>query len=267
MNIKRVITLLGFDLRHSVFRVKGLIFLIPFALFWVSMLRVLNKGGAEFLSSFEGLMLISKLTSLEVAQALLVLHPPILSVFLLTALAVTPLFIFLGANNQLATDASSGSFRYLLSRCTRLEIFISRFLGAYFMIAIGISFACLASTFVSLNIDNHELDETITYALQSLSLVLLYTLPYVAFMTIISALMSSALGTILMGACIYIMTLILIIYLHGNFPFIGYLLPSAFKEDLINVASNNLAIAISGLLAMTTIYLCIAWIIFRKRNI
>lgn len=267
MNIKRVITLIGFDLRHSIFRLKGLIFLIPLALFWYSILRVLNKGGAEFLSSFEGLMLISKLTSLEIAQELLVLHPPILSVFLLTALTVTPLFIFLGANNQLASDASSGSFRYLLSRCTRSEIFISRFLGAYFMIAMGISFACLASMLVSLNIDNHELNETIIYALQSLSLVLLYTLPYVAFMTIISAIMSSALGTILMGTCIYFMTFILIIYFNNDFPSIGYLLPSVFKEDLINVASNNLAIAITGLLTITIIYLCTAWIIFRKRNI
>lgn len=267
MNIKRVITLLGFDFYHSIFRLKGLAFLIPFALFWYSTLRVLHKGGAEFLSSIEGLMLISTLTSLQVAQVLLILHPPILSVFLLIALTVTPLFVFLGANNQLASDASSGSFRYLLPRCTRAEIFISRFLSSYFIIAIGVSCACLASTIISLDSDKHELNETIAYALQSLSLVLLYTLPYVAFMTIISALMSSALGTILMAACIYFMTLVLIIYLHGDFPSIGYLLPSAFKEDLIGIAGNDLTIAISGLLAMTTIYLYIAWIIFRKRNI
>ncbi len=267
MNIKRVIALLGFDFYHSLFRLKGLAFLIPFAVFWYSMLRVLNEGGSEFLSSIEGLMLISKLTSLEVAQVLLVLHPPILSVFLLTALTVTPLFVFLGANNQLAADASSGSFRYLLSRCTRLEIFISRFLSAYFMIAIGIIFVCLASTFISLDNDNRELNETITFALQSLSLVLLYTLPYVAFMSIISAFMSSALGTILMGTCTYFMTFILIIYWNSDYPAISYLLHSAFKDDLINIASNDLTIAISGLMAMTTIYLCVAWIIFRKRNL
>ena len=58
MNIKRVITLLGFDFYHSLFRLKGLAFLIPFAVFWYSMLRVLNEGGSEFLSSIEGLMLI-----------------------------------------------------------------------------------------------------------------------------------------------------------------------------------------------------------------
>ncbi|MFT5427089.1 MAG: hypothetical protein ACI9ZT_002046 [Gammaproteobacteria bacterium] len=267
MNIKRVITLLGFDFYHSLLRLKGLAFFIPFVLFWYGTLRVLNKGGAEFLSSMEGLMLISKLTNFEVAQTLLVLHPATLSVFLLTALSVTPLFVFLGANNQLAADASSGSFRYLLSRCTRLEIFISRFLSSYLMISIGISFACLASTLISLDNDNHELNETITYAVQSLSLILLYTLPYVAFMTIISAVMSSALGTILMGACAYLMTLFLILYLNSDYPAINYLLPSAYKNDLIGVASDNMTIAIPGLLATTTIYLCIAWIIFRKRNI
>ena len=267
MHIKKVITLLGFDFYHSIFRLKGLAFLIPFSLFWFSMLGILNKGGAEFLSSIEGLMLISKLTSLEVAQQLLVLHPPMLSVFLLTALTVTPLFVFLGANNQLASDASSGSFRYLLSRCTRAEIFISRFLSAYLIIAIGIACACLASTLISLDNDKHDLNETITYALQSLSFVLIYTLPYVAYMTVISAFMSSALGTILMAATIYFMTLVLIIYLNGDFPSINYLLPDVFKKDLIGVASNDLTVAIPGLLAMTTIYLCIAWIIFRQRDI
>jgi hypothetical protein len=267
MNIKRVIILLGFDFYHSLFRLKGLAFLIPFSLFWYSMLRLLNEGGSEFLSSIEGLMLISKLTSLEIAQELLVLHPPILSMFLLTALTVTPMFVILGANNQLAADASSGSFRYLLSRCTRLEIFISRFLSAYFLIAMGIVFACLASTLISMDNDNRELNETITYALHSLSLVLLYTLPYVAFMSIISAFMSSALGTIIMGFCTYLMTFAFIIYMHNDIPSIRYLLPNTFKNDLIAIASNDSVIAIPGIIAMTIIYLCIAWIIFRKRNI
>lgn len=267
MTFKRVISLLWFDFYHSLLRLKGLAFLIPFALYWYGTLWAMNKGGAAFLSSTEGLMIISNLTSLEVAQALLILHPPILSVFLLMALTVTPLFVFLGANNQLASDAASGSFRYLLSRCTRLEIFFSRFLSAYSLIAIGVFLACLASTIISLNNDNHEVNETISYALQSLSLVLLYTLPYVAFMSIISAFMSSALGTIIMGACAYFLTLVLIFYFKSDFPSISYLLPSAFKDDLIGIASDNIAIAIPGLLAYTTIYLCIAWIIFRKRNI
>lgn len=267
MNIKRVITLLGFDFYHSLFRLKGLAFLIPFSLFWYGNLRLLNEGGSEFLSSIDGLMLITKLTSLQVAQELLILHPPTLSMFLLTALTVMPVFVMLGANNQLAADAASGTFRYLLSRCTRLEIFIARFLSAYCLIAVAILFACLASALISLSNDNHGLNETIIYALQSLSLVLLYALAYVAFMSIISALMSSALGSILMSACVYLTMLFVIFYFKNDFPAIHYLIPSAFKDDLIGVSSNNLTLAIPGLLAVIMIYLCIAWIIFRKRNI
>jgi hypothetical protein len=135
------------------------------------------------------------------------------------------------------------------------------------MIAMGIVFACLASTLISMDNDNRELSETITYALQSLSLVLLYTLPYVAFMSIISAFMSSALGTILMGFCTYVMTFLFIVYWKSDYPSITYLLPNTFKNDLIAIASNDSVIAIPGILAMTTIYLSIAWIIFRKRNI
>ena len=267
MKIKRVIALLGFDFFHSIFRLKGLAFLIPFALFWYFTLRFLNEGGSEFLSSMGGLMLITRLTSLEIAQALLILHPPTLSVFLLVTLIVTPLFVVLGANDQLASDASSGSFRYFLSRCTGLELFTARYLSAYCLIAVATLFACLASTIISLINDNHELSETISYALQSLSFVLLYTLPYVAFMTIMSALMSSSLGTILMSACVYVVTLVVIIYLNNDYPAINYLLPSAFKDDLIDIASNNLETTIPGLLTITGIYLSFAWIVFRKRNL
>lgn len=267
MNIRRVITLLRFDFFHSILRLKGLVFLIPFILFWYSTLRILTEGGADFLASIEGMILITQFTNMETAQALLLLHPPILSVFLLTALTITPLFVFLGANNQLASDAASGSFRYLLSRCTRLEIFISRFLSAYCTITIATIFVCLTSTLLSLEIDNHELNETISYAIQSLGLILLYTLPYVAFMTLISALMSSALGAIIMSTFIYFITLMMIIYINNDYPAINYLLPSAFKEDLINVTGNGLTTAIPGLFSLTTIYLAIAWLIFRKRNI
>lgn len=267
MNMKRVIILLRFDFYHSLLHLKGLIFLIPFTVFWFISLRILGTSGNEFLSSIGGIMLISKLTSPEIAQQLLVLNPPILSLFLLISIAVIPFFALLGANNQLASDASSGSLRYLLSRCSRADIFLSRFLSAYLIIATGFCFACLASTFISLHIDKHAYDTTIFYALENLSLVLLYTLPYVAFMTIISALMSSALGTILMGVCVYFMTFFVIIYFNDNTPAISYLLPSAYREKLTDIANNDLTVTIFGLLAMTTIYLCIAWVIFRNRNI
>ena len=60
---------------------------------------------------------------------------------------------------------------------------------------------------------------------------------------------------------------VFIVYWNSDYPAIGYLLPNIFKDDLIAIASNDSVIAIPGILAMTIIYLCVAWIIFRRRNI
>ena len=263
MNWRRLIILVRFDFLHAIFRLKGLVFIIPFLFFWYCLFYLLIDQGTEFLVSQESFALTAWLFNPGTAQSLLLLNPPTLSVFLILSLATTPFFVMLAGNNQLASDSKNKIFRYLLTRCTRIEIFLARFISAYLLMLSATLFVGLIATLISLQHDGHELIETSRYALQVMLTILLYALPFFAYMSTISAFMSSALGSLLIGAVIYIFLLFLGHYLAIDFS----LLPSGLKENLYTMDIHSAGNTIIGLLIYTLVYISLGWFIFRSRNL
>ena len=264
MNWKRLVILVQFDLRHSVFRLKGLVFLIPFFCFWYWIFRIFIKEGTDFLVSQESFVITYFfLRNTEIVQSLLINNPPTLSVFLVLSITMMPFFVMLAGNNQLASDAGAQTFRYLLTRCTRMEIFFSRFISAYLLMVSTIILAAVIATIISLQYDKYSITETLYYAQQVLLFTLIYAIPFFAYMSFVSALMSSALGTLLMSIVIYIILMLLGYYLPIEFS----LLPSGLKENLYIFNTSNLAYVLTGIMTYTLIYTGIGWMIFRKRNL
>lgn len=264
MNWKRLVILVLFDLRHSLFKLKGLLFLIPFFCFWYWIFKLLVKNGTDFLvteKSFGITFLFFRDT--EIVQSLLINNPPTLSVFLVFSVATMPFFIMLAGNNQLATDAGTCTLRFLLTRCTRLEIYLSRFLSSYLLIVFTFIITVVIAIAISLKYDNFLFNEILNYSWKVLLITLVYAIPFVAFMASISAFMSSALGTLLMSAVIYITLLVL-----GNYlPFDFSLLPSGLKHYLYIPGTSNLVNLLIGIVTYTLIYAVIGWQIFNKRNL
>ena len=267
MNWQRIRILAQFDLCHSILRLKGLVFLIPALFFWYWIFKLLFDNGAKWLVSKESFMITAYLFNPGIAQILLIAHPPSLSVFFIAALATTPFFVMLAGNDQLAGDAGRQTFRYLLVRCTRAEIFLGRFISSYCLSAIVIIFTGILATLISLHNDGHAVQETLEYALQVILLVLLYTLPFVAYMSVISAFMSSALSALLTGVIIYVVLIIISAYLNHYLPVKILLVPSGVKDYLYAIKPDDLRTALIGLLAYMGIYACLGWLIFRRRNI
>ena len=267
MNWNRIIVLALFDLRHALFRLKGLVFLIPFLFFWYWILKFLYEKGGDLLVSRESVLLLSWLYKPAVAQILLISHPASLSVFLIIALATTPFFAMLGSSDQLAGDAARQTFRFFLTRCTRLEIFLGRFISSYSLVAVTTLLTTTAATCISWQIDHRPPDVTLVYAAQVVLMVLLYILPYVAYMSAISALMSSALSTLLMGSIIYLVLSMTGRYLSHRLSLDITLVPGGLKELLFGIHAHDQEYASMGLLAFTAVYASFGWFIFRRRNI
>ncbi len=267
MYLQRIRILAQFDLCHSIFRLKGLVFLIPVLFFWYWILKLLLDNGARHLVSTESLMITSYLFNPEIAKTLLILHPPSLSVYFIVALATTPFFVMLAGNDMLASDAGRQAFRYLLIRCTRAEIFLGRFISSYCLVSGTFIFIGILATLISLHNDNHASIETLEYALQVILLVLLYILPFVAYMSVISAFMSSALSALLAGAFVYVLLMIIDAYLNRYLPVDISLVPSGIKDNLYNIKPDDLSTALTGILAYMMIYASLGWLIFRRRNI
>lgn len=253
-----------FDLRHSIFKLKGLVFLIPFFCFWYWIFNLFIKKGTEFLVSQESFAITYFfLRDTQIVQSLLINNPPTLSVFLVFSVATMPFFIMLAGNNQLATDAGTCTFRYLLTRCTRFELYLSRFLSCYLLIVFTFFLTVVVAFSISLKYDNFSFTETVNYSWQVLLLTLIYAIPFIAFMASISAFMSSALGTLLMGVVLYISLLVLGYYL----PFEFSLLPSGLKQYLYIPGTSNLIRLVTGIVTYTLSYAVIGWLIFNRRNL
>ena len=267
MNWQHIGILALFDLRHSLLRLKGLVFLIPFLLFWYGILKLLLEKGATVLVSTESLLILSWILNPDIARTLLILHPPSISVFFLVTLATAPGFALLAANDQVAGDAGSKSLRYLMTRCTRTEIFLARFAGSYGLMAIGIAIIGTLAILISLVNDQHPPARILAYGLQVNLLILAYLLPLVAYMSAISALMSSALASLLAGAFIYVLLVVLNAYLNHYLPVDISLLPGGMKDYLLTMNSADIILALAGFLAYTAIFSVLGWWLFRRRNI
>lgn len=267
MSWRRILILSLFDLRHSILKTKGLLFLVPFGLYWISMFKLLKDGGAEFVLSQQGMVVSTLLLTPELSEVLFASKPAVLSICLLLGLTTIPFMTMLAANNQLASDAGHGSIRYLLTRCSRTELFISRFMACVYLV--GLAFIVMLSygCFLSLEIDQFSLAETVNYGLMIASILIIYALPIIAFMSIFSAFFSSTLGSLLWGSvCFFLLMVIRYLY-KGDLPQLEYILPNIYKSDLLMVNSPELTTALLYLIIYTAVYALVGWFIFKRRNL
>lgn len=219
------------------------------------------------LSSNESILFLSWLYKPEIAQILLVLHPPTLSMFFIISLATVPFFAMLSGNDQLASDTGRQTFRFLLTRCTRGEIFISRFISNYLMLAITATGVAIIATAISLHVDQRASGETIVYALRVTFLILIYMLPFIGFMSAVSALMSSGLGALLMGVTLYTILLMIGSYVNYKFAINISFVPGGIKDYLFDINHEDLQTGLVGLFGYACVYTTLGWLIFRQRNI
>lgn len=269
MNWGRTIALLSFELRHGVFRAKGLVFIVPFLLFWFVMFRWLNRDVSTWFAKGDGVLAMSLLFDPSIASALFVDQPPVLSVYFLLALATAPFFTMLAAHDQSSSDIGSGYLRFLCGRCRRIELYVSRFLAALCLLMAAHVVICSLAVWLSVIQDEYPLRPVLGYAGQILLTLLLYLSPLVAFMALASAVSRSAVGALVLGMVAYLALLVLIwagnFLLPGN-ELMGWLLPSATRYRLFGIDPQQSILAIAALPLYTLAYGWAGWSVFRNRN-
>ncbi len=269
-SLRRVLILCQNDLWHSLSGRKGLFFLIPYALFWYLILNKLAAGAAAWLQQPAGLTMAGWMFSPEMAMSLFRNHPPTLSAFYLVALFVLPGFCMLAGCNQLAGDAGRGYFRFLLSRCTRTEIFFGRMLTPFLLTGLATLIAGILSTWIALQTDNHETAEIIAYALHINLILLLYILTLLSLMTLLSARFKSA------GATLFSAFMLVVLVKTGSFilksqwpelTVLDYLLPGHVAGLLVNPEPGMELLGLGLLPIYVLSYGSLAWLLFSRRSL
>lgn len=269
MSLRRVTLIALFDLRYSLFRTRGLLFLIPFTFVWYMTIRSVSGNVSAWLQGPEGQALTATLFNIETARRLFVNHPPLLSIYLLVALGTAPFFVILGAHDQFASDLGSGYFRYLCSRCSRWEIFLGRHLGALSMLECAYLLSAVTAAIVSVRIEGYPATTTIKYGVQVFMIVLLYVAALSAVTSFISVLARSAMGSLFLGMIGYASLLISLWIIDravGMGTLFAYLLPSAVKHNLVGFDSRSAAVALASLPVYTLAYGGLAWRRFKHMD-
>ena len=241
-----------YELAKSIVSARGILFLVLYGIVWFWILWKLSEGHAGMLAEREGSMIAAWLLDPTVAKHLFIDNPPTLSAFYLLSLSILPIFVLWGAGDQTASDIGNKHLRYLIPRCGRLEIFVGRFLGALTFIFIFHLLVVAIATLITAFVDPESTAAVIGFSLRVAFAVLIYTLPWVALMSIAGALTGSAPIAVLTAIAAYAVIGIATSLLAMSMPqaeWLGYLLPAAMKPHLLSADFGEVLGAGAAMLA------------------
>lgn len=266
-----VSTLTRQDLYYSLKSARGLLFLVFFSVFWFWVLWKLSSGNAQLLASPEAGMMMSFIIDPKVASSLFVNHSPTFSAFYYLAMSTVPMFVLLAASDQTANDIGSKYLRFLTPRCNRIEIFIGRFFGAVILVAVSYIIIILVAALIAIVVDKDSFTMVLRDAPLVITSLILYTIPFVALMSLCSVIVGSAGLSALMGISIYVILLVLVTVINLKMPaaadMIAYALPNSTKSLFLQLSWGNTISAAFAVPFYVLAYGFLGWKIFSKRDI
>ena len=107
------------------------------------------------------------------------------------------------------------------------------------------------------------------YSLEVYVIIILYALPFIAYMSMISALVSSTLASMFLGMSGYglIWILNLFTFFTEQKNFFSYLLASGFKDSLLQSNMGDFYMGLAVLPIYTLGYASLAYLLFNRRNL
>lgn len=268
MNRQHVLVLSRYELLQSLLGTRGVLFLILYGCIWFWLLWRLSGGWADNLASEQGLAFMSWALDPALAKELFAERSPTMGLFYLLFLSVIPLFTMWGAGDQTATDIGTRHLRFLIPRCGRHEIYIGRFLGALVFMAMVHTLVVCAGVAMAAGLDLRP--DTFTYGLRILAVSFLYTLPFVALMSLYGAMLGSAAAAILTAMATYAIVAIAGSLMALHWPaaeYITWLFPSPLKGALLAGQGAPFGMALAALPVYAAAYFVLGWFIFQRRDL
>jgi len=198
-------------------------------------------------------------------------RPSILAAYLVVAATLTPLFAMLASCDQTATDLGTRHIRFLIPRGGRAEIFIARLVGATLVVTFAQLLAGIAATVIAVVVqaDAGETGRVVAYGAQVTGLLIGYSLPIVALMSLVSAAMASVGLALLVGLGGYAILGVAL----GMMPLEGvaakivsFLVPGGLKPYLLQPELGPALAACGGALGYVALYSLLGWQVFRTRD-
>jgi ABC-type transport system involved in multi-copper enzyme maturation permease subunit len=249
---------------------RGLIALVGFLLIWIAVLRygILPAAALFDDASLSGLV--------EVVLTWLGMEDvrnwptPELSVYWVITLYLLPFFALMASADQTASDRSRGTLRYLVLRCSRVEIFLGRFLGQCIIMLLVVTVTLGSVLLVVMFYSPENLAAALVKTPLIIVNLVVVVSPYVALMALVSVLARSARQATLYAFIIWISVSLLVGYLQSKFgplALLDWALPGSQIGQLLSLSNwDTLALAIIPIVH-TVLFLGVGAVLMRQRDL
>ncbi len=249
---------------------RGILSLLGFVLIWVG---VLNYGilpaSAFFVGANE-----SGLTELLLPRLGLTAWQqwpaPELAVYWVVSLYLLPFMALITSADQTASDRSRGTLRFLILRCSRLELFLGRFAGQCVIMTLVV-LATLGSVLFVIGLNSAELmpASLARTPVIMVNLVLL-VLPYIALMAWVSVMARSARQATLYAVIVWLGVSLLVGYVQSRFgplPILDWALPGSQVGQLLRLSDWQTLDYAAIPVVHTLILLLLGGFMMRRRDL
>jgi hypothetical protein len=260
--------LVRYDLRYSLSSPRGLLFLVFFGIVWGWIFTKLAGGAAERIEGSGASMVLAWFLD-EGVMRLLSERPPTLSAYFAIAMTLTPIFALIGAADQTATDLGTKHLRFLIPRVGRGDIFLARAIGASLLVIVGQLLAGIAATIITLVVHEGDAGTTVLYGLAVTAILCVYSLPFVALMSLVSAGMASVGLSLLVGVGGYLLLAVVLSFVlpsEGWPRYFAYVLPNGLKRHILQPAIGQLLAGVGAAVAYVALFAVLGWRVFKVRD-
>lgn len=249
---------------------RGLLSLIGFCLLWLAVLIYGVIPAARFFSGASESGLADLILPQLGLSGVRFWPTPELTVYWVSSLYLLPFLAIMTAADQTASDRARGTLRYLILRCSRLEIFFGRYVGQL-VILLLVVLVTLMSVYIVVAINSAENLPAAVATSPVIVINLMLTLaPYIALMALVSVLASTARQATMYAIVIWIAVSFLVSYLQAVLPgasWLDWVLPGS-QIGQLTVLTGWQTLSVAPIpVVHTLVLLFVGAIIMRQRDL
>ena len=249
---------------------RGIFSLLGFLLLWVAVINYAILPAASYFAGANESGLSEALLPRFGLTAWQQWPAPELAVYWVISLYLLPFFAVVAAADQTASDRSRGTLRFLVLRCSRLEIFFGRFLGQCIIMALVV-LCTLASVLIAIALRSPELlPESVGKTPVIVVNLLFLVMPYIALMAWVSIMAKSARQATLLAVIVWIGVSLVIAFIKsrvGDLPILEWVLPGSQVGQLLRLADWQMLTYASAPLIHTIVLLAVGGLVMRSRDL
>jgi len=245
----------------------GWLAIITFGLVWGIFLFYVIRPAARYISSADVGIIFELLLPRIDTGTLGLWQSKEIGLYWVFALYLLPFFTMVSAADQIASDKTRGTLRFLVLRASRTQIFFGRFIGQYF-VQLLVILVTLLSVFALIALNSPDaLGNAIDEAPVVVANLALVLLPYVAMMALFSVLAKTAKQATLFAIVGWIVLWFTLGYVQntfGPFSILDWVLPGSQFVSLLRLPGwETLSLAPIPLL-QTVVLLFFGWLAMQR---